>query len=138
LTRNGQLRGCIGTLIATRALAEDVACNAHAAAFKDPRFPPLTHAEFLDIRVEVSLLSTPEPITVADEADALRQIVPHSTGVVFECHGRRATFLPQVWQQLPRPQQFLAALKQKAGFPADFWSPGVCLSRYTVQKWVEQ
>jgi AMMECR1 domain-containing protein len=72
-----------------------------------------------------------------DESDALRQMRPGVDGMIFECQGQRGTFLPQVWESLPAPRQFLAHLKQKAGFAADFWSPAVRLYRYEVQKWKE-
>ena len=137
LTRQGELRGCIGSLEAHRPLGVDVRENAIAAAFRDPRFMPLTRAEFGDVRVEVSLLSPTEAMTVASEADALAALRPHVDGVVFEYQNFRSTFLPQVWEQLPDPAQFLAYLKRKAGLPMDFWAEQVRLSRYTVSKWKE-
>lgn len=137
LTQQGQLRGCIGSLEAWRPLDEDVKANAKAAAFGDPRFPPLSRGEFARTRVEVSLLSPPVPLDFTDETDAIRQMRPGIDGMIFEYHGRRGTFLPQVWESLPDPWQFFAHLKQKAGFPANFWSPDVRLYRYEVQKWKE-
>jgi len=138
LTRQGELRGCIGTLEAHRPLGIDVRENAVAAAFRDPRFMPLSQTEFDEIRVEVSLLSPTEPLAVADEAAALAALRPHVDGVVFEYGHYRSTFLPQVWEQLPKPAEFLAHLKRKAGLPADFWAKQVKLSRYTVSKWKEE
>ncbi len=137
LTRQGELRGCIGTLEAHRPLERDVRENAVAAAFHDPRFTPLSRAEFTAIRVEVSLLSPTRPIEARDEAAALAALRPHVDGVVFEYGHYRSTFLPQVWEQLPEPAAFLAQLKRKAGLPMDFWSEQVRLSRYTVSKWKE-
>lgn len=137
LTRNGQLRGCIGSLQAYRPLAEDVYQNARAAAFHDPRFPPLERQELADIRCEVSLLTPPEGLTFRDEADALAQLRPGIDGVIFEFGLHRSTFLPQVWEQLPDPRQFMAHLKVKAGLPPGFWSDEARLSRYTVSKWRE-
>jgi len=137
LTRHGELRGCIGTLEAHRPLSVDVRENAVAAAFRDPRFMPLSRAEFDDIRVEVSLLSPAEALAADDEASALAALRPHIDGVVFEYRHFRSTFLPQVWEQLPEPAEFLAQLKRKAGLPVDFWAEGVRLSRYTVSKWKE-
>jgi len=137
LTQNGGLRGCIGSLEAWRSLGEDVRANAQAAAFRDPRFPPLAPDELEHTRVEVSLLTPAMPLTFSDEADALRQLRPGTDGLIFECRGRRGTFLPQVWESLPEPKQFFAHLKQKAGFLPDFWSPDVKLYRYEVQKWQE-
>ena len=137
LTRQGELRGCIGTLEAHRPLGLDVRENAVAAAFRDPRFMPLTLAEFEEIRVEVSLLSPSEPLIVVNEEDALISLRPGIDGVVFEYGHYRSTFLPQVWEQLPDPAEFLAHLKRKAGLAADFWADQVRLSRYTVTKWKE-
>ena len=137
LTRQGELRGCIGTLEAHRPLGVDVRENAVAAAFRDPRFMPLAFEEFEAIRVEVSLLSPSVPLFVMDEADALAVLRPNIDGVVFEYGHYRSTFLPQVWEQLPDPAEFLAHLKRKAGLPVDFWAEQVRLSRYTVSKWRE-
>jgi AmmeMemoRadiSam system protein B/AmmeMemoRadiSam system protein A len=138
LTRQGELRGCIGSLEAHRPLEIDVRENAVAAAFHDPRFMPLSRGEFDAVRVEVSLLSPSEPLEVEDEAAALAALRPHVDGVVFEYGHHRSTFLPQVWEQLPDPDEFLAYLKRKAGLPMDFWAEQVRLSRYTVTKWKEQ
>ncbi len=137
LTDHEQLRGCIGSLSAWRKLGEDVRANALAAAFQDPRFAPLHKDEFNRIRVEVSLLTPAHPLQFTSESDALGQLRPHIDGVIFECRGYRSTFLPQVWESLPQPAEFMAHLKRKAGLPADFWSRDVNLSRYEVQKWKE-
>lgn len=137
LTRGGELRGCIGSLEAHRPLDTDVRENARAAAFRDPRFPPLAAEELARTRVEVSLLTPAQPIEFADEADALTKLRPGVDGVILEYGGRRGTFLPQVWDSLPEPQLFLAHLKNKAGLPTDFWADGVRLYRYEVQKWKE-
>jgi len=137
LTQDGELRGCIGSLEAHRPLDRDVVANAVAAAFSDPRFPPLTLAELPRTRIEVSLLTAPQAMRFDDEADALGQLRPHVDGVILVAGHRRATFLPQVWEQLPDPRQFMAHLKQKAGLPADWWSSEVQLQRYEVRKWKE-
>jgi AmmeMemoRadiSam system protein A len=135
LTQNGALRGCIGSLEARRVLDHDVRENARAAAFRDPRFPPLCSDELQRTRIEVSLLTAAEPLQFLDENDALRQLRPGVDGIIFEAGQRRSTFLPQVWESLPEPQQFLAQLKRKAGLPADFWDDNIRLSRYRVDKW---
>jgi AmmeMemoRadiSam system protein B/AmmeMemoRadiSam system protein A len=135
LKRHGRLRGCIGSLQATRPLLQDLEHNAVAAALHDPRFPPLARTDLQDLRVEVSLLSEPQPMQVADEADALAQLQPGVDGVILAWRGRRSTFLPQVWDELREPQDFLAQLKRKAGLPVDFWAPDITLQRYTVAKW---
>ncbi|MCZ4315754.1 AmmeMemoRadiSam system protein A [Comamonadaceae bacterium G21597-S1] len=137
LTRHGALRGCIGSLEARRRLIDDVRANAVAAALRDPRFAPLTPREYDQVRVGVSLLSPMQPMDVHDEADALAQLQVGIDGLVFECHGRRSTFLPQVWEQLAAPRDFLGQLKAKAGFATDFWAADVRLQRYTVTKWAE-
>lgn len=137
LTQGGRLRGCIGSLNAHRPLAQDVRENALAAALRDPRFAPLGADELARTRVEVSLLTPAEPMDFVDEADALAQLQPGIDGVIFSAGGRRSTFLPQVWAQLPEPAQFMAHLKQKAGLPADYWGADVRLARYRVEKWQE-
>ncbi len=137
LTRHGELRGCIGSLEAWRPLAEDVAANARAAAFRDPRFAPLTAGELAGIRVEVSLLTPAQPLPWRDEAEALAQLRPGIDGVILIAGRHRATFLPQVWEQLPDPANFLAHLKRKAGLAADYWGSDLRLERYTVEKWRE-
>ena len=137
LTLDGELRGCIGSLNAHRPLGQDVRDNAVSAALRDPRFPPLTAAEFASVQVEVSLLTEPDFIEFRDEADALAQLVPGRDGVIFFNGCQRATFLPQVWEQLPERRQFMAALKQKARLPVDFWGPNVMIARYQVRKWHE-
>ncbi len=137
LTQQGQLRGCIGSLEAYRPLATDVAENAVAAAFRDHRFAPLGQDELPRTRVEVSLLTPAEPFPVLSEADALTRLRPGIDGLIFSYGRRRATFLPQVWESLPEPHQFLAQLKLKAGLPGDFWHDQVVLARYGVRKWKE-
>jgi hypothetical protein len=132
-----RLRGCVGTLRAHRALVEDVKANAVAAAFRDPRFPPLEAGEFSGVALEVSVLSALEPMSFTDEADALRQLRPGVHGVIFEYGHHTGTFLPQVWEDFKEPTDFLAHLKYKAGLPPDFWDREVRLSRYTVFKWRE-
>lgn len=137
LTQHGNLRGCIGSLQAQRPLGQDVVHNALAAAFHDPRFPPLELTELSVTRIEVSLLSPQQAMQFHDETDALAQLRPGVDGVVFECGSYRSTFLPQVWDQLPQPDRFMAQLKHKAGLTGSFWSPEVKLHRYTVEKWKE-
>ena len=137
LELDGELCGCIGSLTAYRPLAEDVRANARAAAFRDPRFPPLVAEDLPRLRIEVSLLSPLEPVTWADEADLLRRLRPGVDGLVLEHDGHRGTFLPAVWRKLPRPEEFLRQLKRKAGLAVDFWAPDVRVSRYTVECWAE-
>lgn len=140
LTQEGQLRGCIGSLTPWRTLEQDVRANAVAAAFHDSRFLPLEVAELPHTRIEVSRVGPATEMTFADEADALAQLRDHP-GLILDCRWERrehrATFLPQVWENLPIPHDFLEALKRKAGLPAHFWSPDLRLSRYAVDKWKE-
>ncbi|HEU4351518.1 MAG TPA: AmmeMemoRadiSam system protein B [Burkholderiales bacterium] len=137
LTKEGALRGCIGSLEPARALAEDVTENALGAAFRDPRFPAMTAAEWPLCRVEVSLLSTRKPLRFADEADLLEQIEAGEDGLIIEADGRRGTFLPQVWEDLGDKRVFLSHLVRKAGLPADTPLTRCNISRYRVAKWKE-
>jgi len=134
LTLDGALRGCVGTVEAHRPLGDDVRDNAVGAALRDPRFPPLTSEEWPRVWVSVSVLSPAEPIPAAAEAEALAALRPGIDGVVLEAGRRRATFLPQVWDQLPDPAAFLRALRRKAGLPEDYWDGEVRLYRYTAEK----
>ena len=142
LTQQGQLRGCIGSLQAHQPLALDVQANALAAALHDPRCRPVTAQELPGLRIEVSLLTAPEPIAHASESHALWQLRPGIDGLIFEAtvngQNHRSTYLPQVWDQITEPRAFLAHLKVKAGLPFDFWNDDVRLSRYEVQKFHEQ
>jgi len=133
----GALRGCIGSLEARRLLEHDVRHNAHAAAFHDPRFEPVAAHEVPRLEIEVSLLGATQPLPVRSEAEALERLRPGVDGVLLEWRGCRATFLPQVWEQLPQPVEFLGALKHKAGLGAGFWAADLRLSRYLVRKFHE-
>lgn len=133
LTTQGRLRGCCGSLEAHRPLAVDVWVNAQASAFHDPRFAPLESREWAGVDLEVSVLSRLERMEVRDEADLLERLVPGETGLVLEWRGRRATFLPKVWAQLPEPRRFLAQLRHKAGLNEDFWAGDLQLWRYRTE-----
>ena len=137
LTRDGVLRGCIGSLQAQRPLGTDVAENATAAAFRDPRFPAMTTAEWPGVRVEVSLLSGAKPLRFADEEDLLAQLRPGEDGVILEHEGRRATYLPQVWESIGDKRQFLRELARKAGLADSVRLARCRISRYRVTKWTE-
>lgn len=132
LNRHGQLRGCIGALSAHRPLIQDVAENAWSAAFADPRFAPLREEELEGLEIHISLLSHAEPMEFESEQDLLQQLRPGIDGLIIEEGMRRGTFLPSVWEQLPRAELFLRHLKQKAGLPPDYWSESLQLSRYTT------
>jgi len=131
--RDGELRGCIGRLEAEEPLREQIHANARAAAFRDSRFAPLAVHEWPGLRIEVSLLGPLGLIAARNEAEALATVRPGIDGLVLSWRGRRATFLPQVWQQLPAPAAFLAALKNKAGLRADFWADELRFERFEVR-----
>jgi hypothetical protein len=135
LREAGELRGCIGSVDACRPLGDDVAHNAHAAAYRDPRFPPVRPDEIPGLDVEVSVLTPRVPLAVASEDDALAKLRPGTDGVFLEYQDFRATFLPQVWESLPDPRDFLDELRRKARLPAGFWHPDLRLSRYGVEKY---
>jgi AmmeMemoRadiSam system protein A len=119
-------------LEACRPLAEDVAENARAAAFEDPRFPPLTLPELAKLEIHISILSPSEEMVFSSESDLLRQIRPGVDGLILQEGFRRGTFLPSVWAELPEKELFLTHLKLKAGLPADYWSDTLRVFRYTT------
>ena len=135
LRMQGELRGCIGSIDARRPLGDDVAHNAYAAAYRDPRFPPLARDDRPRIAVEVSVLSPRVRIEAAREEDAAVRLRPGVDGVVVEYQDLRATFLPQVWENIPDPFEFLRSLKRKAGLPERFWHGELKLWRYSVEKY---
>ena len=134
LRLDGDLRGCIGSIEAVRPLGEDVYANARSAAYRDTRFAPVRLHERDALEVEVSLLSTPEALEAASEAEAIERLRPGVDGVILRYDDFRATFLPQVWESLPDPLAFLSELRAKARLPARFWHPRLRLSRYRVEK----
>ncbi|ENO87900.1 AmmeMemoRadiSam system protein A [Thauera linaloolentis] len=135
LTVDGQMRGSIGSVRRTRPLGADVIANAVAAASQDPRFRPLDGSEFTRLEIEVCLLDEPEFIDFSDEADLLRRLRPHEDGVILFSGCRGTTLLPGMWAQLPRPELFLAALKEKAGIPIERPVDGLMAARYGVRTW---
>ena len=116
LTLNEQLRGCIGSLQAYRPLLDDLISNAHAAAFEDPRFYELTLDEFKKVKIEISILSTPLEVIYKDIEDLKSKIKPNIHGVILQKDGRRSTFLPQVWEQVPSFEEFFSHLCYKGSF----------------------
>ncbi len=137
LHRSEQLRGCIGSIEAHRPLVHDVADNAFNAAFRDPRFVPLHQDEMPDLRIQISVLSVPEPMSLSSQADLLRRLRPGVDGLILAEGKRRGTFLPSVWESLPDPEDFLRHLKQKAGLPPDYWSDRIRVERYTTKSFSE-
>jgi hypothetical protein len=138
LKHQGQLRGCIGSLSASETLAEDVRRNAVNAAFHDPRFSPLTENQLEQIAIEVSVLTEPRPLSFGDAQDLLRRLRPNVDGVIIRQGYASATFLPQVWEQLPKKEDFLDHLCLKAGLPREAWKQGrIEVSTYQVQYFEE-
>jgi uncharacterized protein len=133
LHRKGQLRGCIGHLEAVQALVRDVAENAWSAAFRDPRFPPLAAREMEGLQLHISVLTPPQPLTFRSEADLLGQIRPGRDGLILQDGPARGTFLPSVWESLPRVEDFWTQLKHKAGLPAHHWSDRLRVYRYETE-----
>jgi uncharacterized protein len=132
LELNGHLRGCIGTLQAHEPLAKAVAKYAFEAAFRDPRFPPVTSHDAEKLSITISILNPAEPLTFTSEHDLLGKLRPHIDGLILIEHGYSSTFLPSVWEQLPDPKTFLAHLKMKAGLPQAYWSNTIQIKRYTT------
>ena len=133
LRKEGNLRGCLGSLEARAPLALEVARLAYAAAARDPRFGPVTEDELAAITVKLSVLSVPMPVAVASEAALLATLRPGVDGVIFSDGRATATFLPEVWGSFPTPQAFIDQLRVKAGLAADHWSDTVAVQRYTTQ-----
>jgi AmmeMemoRadiSam system protein A len=121
LTIDGDLRGCIGALEAYQPLADDVREHAIAAALEDPRFPPVDETELDRIKLEVSRLTAPHPLEYSSSADLLVKLRPHVDGVILKSDFRRATFLPQVWEKIPDPEDFLDHLCAKMGAKSNLW-----------------
>lgn len=134
LTLDRQLRGCIGSLIAHRSLLDDLIHNAQAAAFDDPRFYPLSSEEFSRVHIEVSLLSEPEPIVYETRDDLKNKVIVGEDGIILQKGSRKATFLPQVWEQLPTFELFFSHLCQKAGLEAGCLESHPDIWRYRVEK----
>jgi AmmeMemoRadiSam system protein A len=132
-----QLRGCMGDLDAKRPLVGNIAANAYAAAFKDPRFPPLIREEYPEITLHISILSPATVIDFSSEEDLLCQLRPGIDGLIIESTGHRATFLPAVWGSLPNPREFLRHLKHKAGLPEPHETIGLKAWRYTAESFSE-
>jgi AmmeMemoRadiSam system protein A len=137
LTLDGDLRGCVGSATARRPLFEDVMDNAKAAAFEDPRFPPLTKAELERAKIEVSVLSPLEKLDVATEAELLKALRPGVDGVQIAWGAHRALFIPEMWNQVSDPGTFLYYLKRKAGLPAAEWQEGTRVHRFTAEAFTE-
>ena len=135
LQLHGNLRGCIGSLQAVHPLVSDVSLHSYGAAFRDPRFPPVSAREMDRLEIHISVLSVPAPLRFSNESELLDLIRAGVDGLVLKEGVHRATFLPDVWQKLPDPVQFLSQLKLKAGLPANHWSENLTIERYITESW---
>lgn len=133
LNKNNQLRGCIGHLQAVQPLVTDVAENAYAAGFRDPRFPKLAHDELVLLDLHISVLSPAEPMVFTSEEHLLEQIRPGIDGLILRDGRYQGTFLPSVWESLPTVDMFWEQLKRKAGLPTTHWSESLTVARYTTE-----
>ncbi len=137
--QKGELRGCIGNIEPVKSLLEGVKDNARHAAFRDTRFRPLAYEELEETLIEISILTRPAELEYSDSDDLIRKLKPGVDGVIIEKHNNRATFLPQVWDQLKDPHAFLGHLCTKAGLPSDEWKKGsLKVSLYQVQSFEEK
>ncbi len=137
LNLRGRLRGCIGSLEASQPLASALAEAAHGAAFRDPRFAPLQAHEMDNISIEISVLSAMEPLPVSSRGELLAALQPERDGLLLKEGQHRATFLPQVWRQLPDREVFLNHLLTKAGLPIGHWSASLTFFRYQTLSFSE-
>lgn len=132
-----ELRGCIGSLEAREPLVADVVHHAYAAAFDDPRFPPVRLDELPRLRISISVLHPAEALHVHTQDELLHMLRPDIDGLILDYPNHRATFLPTVWKALPDPLRFVRNLKRKAGLTESFWSPELKFSRYTTESFGE-
>lgn len=135
---NEQLRGCIGSLQAYRPLYKDIISNAQSAALRDPRFMPLTLKELKDIKIEVSILSEPKILKYNDVKDLKSKVTPFQDGIVLKHNGKHATYLPQVWEQLPKFDDFFSSLCLKANLADNCLYEHPEISIYHVKKYKEK
>ncbi|WP_299014323.1 AmmeMemoRadiSam system protein A [uncultured Photobacterium sp.] len=132
LTVDGQLQGCLGSTTAHSPLVLDVHNKARASAYQDRRFMPLTEEQLDHLMIEVSVLSEPETLEIRSEQDLLNYLESNKVGVILSDNYSQALFLPQVWEQLPKPKDFIRHLKIKAGWNAVYWSPSMEVQTFTV------
>lgn len=138
LHKKGKLRGCIGNIEPVKTIFDGIVDNARHAAFKDSRFQPMLKDELSDTQIEISILTKPEPIEYTSEEELISQLRPGVDGVILEQGYHKATFLPQVWEQLQTPEDFLGHLCMKAGLSATEWRLGqLACYRYQVQLFSE-
>ncbi|MFA7243880.1 MAG: AmmeMemoRadiSam system protein A [Patescibacteria group bacterium] len=133
LTKDGELRGCIGSLIAKKKIYEDVINNSLNAAFSDHRFPQLAESELNEIKIEISVLGEAKHMQIKSPKTFLEEIERNKPGLILQVGMNQATYLPQVWEDLPEPNEFMSTLSQKAGLLADAWArPDAEIFTYNV------
>lgn len=132
LHENGELRGCIGICSGARRMIENLR-DAAIGVCDDPRFPPLAPGELSDIELEVSVLTSPEPIDAKDSKELLEKINAGKDGLIIECNGNSGLFLPQVWKDVPQKEEFLCHLCLKAGLPRDTWKNGARIYKFRAE-----
>ncbi len=138
LTKGGNLRGCIGHIIPQESLIQGIMVNAVNAAFRDPRFRPLAGDEWSEVKIEISILTEPKPLSYTDADDLLKKLRPGIDGVILKKGFHQATFLPQVWEQLASKEEFLTHLSLKAGLEGEEWKEGdLEILTYQVQAFEE-
>ncbi len=138
LTIGGALRGCIGSLVAYESVRQGVERHALNAAFHDHRFPPLTVSELTEVDIEISVLTEPKPLEFSNTDELLARLRPAIDGVILRRGAATATFLPQVWEQLPQVDEFMSHLCLKAGLPPEAWrQPGCSIEIYQVKHFSE-
>lgn len=137
LIKNNKLQGCYGTIFPFQSLVKDIQTNAFQAAFLDPRFPPVSEQDLSTISIELSILSSPSAIQVTTEKELLEILHPHVDGVVLQWKEHKSTFLPVVWSSFSKKEDFVTALKIKAGLPKDFWEKDMEIFTYTACSWKE-
>ncbi|MEM7239772.1 MAG: AmmeMemoRadiSam system protein A, partial [Pseudomonadota bacterium] len=133
IEKDGELRGCVGSLRAHRSLKGDIIVNSVKAGFEDPRFDPMTLGEVDAATLEIAVLSSPAPMTFGSERDLIDQLTPGRDGLILDASGQRGTFLPKVWKGLLTPEAFWTGLKRKAGLDDDFWSSDVRVWRFVAE-----
>ena len=139
LTIKGGLRGCIGHIIPHESLLEGIRINAINAAFRDPRFQPVTREEWKRVKIEISILTDPKPLSYSGSEDLMKKLRPGIDGVILKKGYHQSTFLPQVWEQLPEKEEFLRHLCLKAGLDGDAWKEGdLEISTYQAQAFEEE
>ncbi len=132
---DGELRGCVGSLVPRGPLVCEVGRTAHSAAFRDPRFAPVSEQEAPRLDIHISVLSAPSPLSFDSEADLLRQLRPGVDGLILRDGGHQGTFLPEVWERFAEPRDFVRQLRIKAGLSPEHWSPSLRVERYTTESW---